>query len=86
MVTRARAETRAKANIKRSQTGARLSTQASTGSFEAVTATAKKRKAEESTAEQVSDKIDESKVSGAEEVATEGNGLLSQDCNNGECI
>lgn len=63
MVTRARAGTRAKANTKRSQTGARLSTQASTGSFEAVTATAKKRKAEESTAEQVSDKIDETQKS-----------------------
>ncbi|KAK3106796.1 hypothetical protein LTR53_018047 [Teratosphaeriaceae sp. CCFEE 6253] len=53
VVTRGRAGTRAKKNAKRPQTGARLSRQASTNSFEAATATAKKRKAEESTAEQI---------------------------------
>lgn len=53
VVTRGRTGTRTKTNAKRPQTGDRQSRQASANSFEAATTVANKKKAEESTAEQI---------------------------------
>lgn len=53
VVTQGKVGTRAKTSAKQTQTGRRQPRPTSTNSFEAAAATAKKRKVEESTAEQI---------------------------------